>query len=417
MPAGARHGSAMSRTALRLAVLLFCCITIAGCAGTATESTPAQIVLTGGADTDVFTVIAAAANAIEREYAEPVATSDLTRAAATGMGLVQSGRSRERMVQGAIEAMLATLKGNNYISDPRAETADLREKGGRTGLLLQRSGDRIVSTGTDRRTAAERAGIRPDWTLLRIDDRPVDDLTRHALYARLNGRSGSTVRLEWDVPGRGRVITELVREILSPPPVAPDACETRPVLNMRAIRAETRTAILSHDRNCPLATMEAVVIDLRNSSGGALSHVVEVSSLFISSGRLFSVANREEVTRFAAQGHRGLITPDVPLIVLTNRATSSGAELIARALQFLAGAIVVGDRTAGLDEIHTVVPLQGTRNVLHLWSGRALFADGQPASVGVTPNIALSDDPATPEDEVIEALPLLVEEWRRLRRS
>ena len=113
---------------------------------------------------------------------------------------------------------------------------------------------------------------------------------------------------------------------------------------------------------------------------------------------------------------RLIVRSDTPLVVLTNRATASGAKLMARALQFLKGAVVAGTLTAGLEDIHSVVPLRGTRNALHLRSGRALFADGQPVSKAVTPNLVISDDPATAEDEVLTRLPRLIEEWHRLRR-
>lgn len=408
----------MMRAVQRLLGLVLCA-GLAGCLATAPGPVPTRLELTGSPDADVFRIIAGAANLIEQEHVDPVDSKALTSAAASGMGGIQPGRSREMIVQGAIEAMLATLQGDNYLSDPLPRGEPVAEPAvtGSTGVLVQRFGDGFIAIGTDNGTAAERAGIGTDWVLRWVDGQPVADLTRNALYRRLNGVPGSIVRLEWDAPGQGRVTTELARAVQLPTPVAPDHCVDRPVFRLRTITARALDAILSYDRTCPLTGREAIVLDLRNSSGGGLDPTVRLTSLFVGSGRLFSVVGREEVYPFSAVAGQVRVRNQVPLIVLTNRATASGAELMARALQFLKGALVAGTLTAGLEDIHTVIPLPGTRNALHLLSGRALLADGQPVSNGVTPNLVISDDPATPEDEVLARLPRLVTEWHRLQPS
>lgn len=89
--------------------------------------------------------------------------------------------------------------------------------------------------------------------------------------------------------------------------------------------------------------VKGVILDLRNNAGGLLNQAVAVSGLFISKGIVVSIKES------SGQIHHlrnidGCICWDGPLIILTNRASASSAEIVAQTLQDYGRALVVGDQ-------------------------------------------------------------------------
>ena len=102
----------------------------------------------------------------------------------------------------------------------------------------------------------------------------------------------------------------------------------------------------------------ALVLDLRSSPGGLLTAAVEVSELFLLPRQMVTYTEgrtRRQNMRFSAQPPSPPL--DLPLAVLVDDATTSGAEIVAAALQDWARATVVGTKTAGRSTIQTVIPL------------------------------------------------------------
>ena len=98
------------------------------------------------------------------------------------------------------------------------------------------------------------------------------------------------------------------------------------------------------------ASRPALVLDLRGNPGGEVSSVDAVAGAFLPKGALISTATGRwriiDSRRFTADGSAG-IAYHGKIVVLVDAQTSSGAETLARALQFYRRATIVGTRTAG----------------------------------------------------------------------
>lgn len=104
----------------------------------------------------------------------------------------------------------------------------------------------------------------------------------------------------------------------------------------------------------------AVVLDLRGNPGGDVNAAVRVADRFVAQGRLAGISGRvlpdtgpdvdpatgERLAEWneALPGHA---LEGLPVVVLVDPATASAAEVVAGALQELAGAVVVGSPTFG----------------------------------------------------------------------
>lgn len=106
--------------------------------------------------------------------------------------------------------------------------------------------------------------------------------------------------------------------------------------------------------------VRAVVLDLRGNPGGDVNAAVRVADRFVAQGRLAGISGRvlpdtgpdvdpETGQRLAEwnQALPGHSLEGLPVVVLVDPATASAAEVVAGALQELAGAIVVGSPTFG----------------------------------------------------------------------
>lgn len=88
--------------------------------------------------------------------------------------------------------------------------------------------------------------------------------------------------------------------------------------------------------------MKGLVLDLRYNTGGLLSQAIDVTGLFVGKGVIASI--RDQAGNIQHLRHIEPTTVwDGPLIVLTNRASASAAEIVAQALQDYGRALVVGD--------------------------------------------------------------------------
>jgi carboxyl-terminal processing protease len=103
--------------------------------------------------------------------------------------------------------------------------------------------------------------------------------------------------------------------------------------------ADVRAAI---DKLDAQGNLRALILDLRDNSGGFLSQAVKVAGLFITNGVIVvsKYSNGEEKIY---RDMDGKVAYDGPLIVLTSKATASAAEIVAQAIQDYGVGVIVGD--------------------------------------------------------------------------
>lgn len=150
--------------------------------------------------------------------------------------------------------------------------------------------------------------------------------------------------------------------------------------------------------------LKGVVLDLRSNAGGILPQAVEVTGLFIQKGIVASIKDNKGRIQHLRNIKDNTIWKG-PLLVLTNRASASAAEIVAQALQDYGRALVVGDKktfgkgtfqtfTLDASHPHNVNP-QGefkvTRGKYYTVSGKSPQLVGVPADI-VVPSILSSLD-------------------------
>lgn len=146
--------------------------------------------------------------------------------------------------------------------------------------------------------------------------------------------------------------------------------------------------------------LKGLIIDLRNNPGGMLSSTIATTKLFISKQDkpvlLLTAKDRNPVHNRSYYADGKDITQQLPLVILVNQGSASGAEIMAVALQQHKRAVIMGDQTFGKGSVQTVIPLEKD-TALKLTTGMYLAPSGLPIQgYGVTPDIKIPDQVLSP---------------------
>ncbi|WP_342050452.1 MULTISPECIES: S41 family peptidase [unclassified Cupriavidus] len=287
-----------------------------------------------------------------RSYVKPVSAEELLQAAIRGMVREIDPEGGDVLIPSEMEA---TPSATNTI--------------GGVGLEMVARDGVVMVVAPLPGSPAQAAGIHPKDVLVSIDSVAVGTRTAWAVKA-LRGPLGSTVEVgirSIGVEGvrtlrieRGRIQPRSAEVSIAGDDVA--------VLRVPAFSGNTTatiaTALSAQWQRRPF---RAMVIDLRHNAGGLLEASVGVASLFLppnamvaeTEGRLASVNNvyLADVTRYGGTGP----IPDIPaafrempIVVLVDEGTASGAEILASALRDNRRARIVGHTTFGRASIQTI---------------------------------------------------------------
>ncbi|MFH1529385.1 MAG: S41 family peptidase [Pseudomonadota bacterium] len=145
--------------------------------------------------------------------------------------------------------------------------------------------------------------------------------------------------------------------------------------------------------------LRGLVFDLRMNSGGLLQQAVQISDLFLKTGKIVTVKNRkrglfafmgaEEIYRAAEDG-----TIDLPMVVLVNDGSASASEIVASALQDNGRGLVIGLRTFGKASVQTLLsPRAGQGYYVKLTVARYYSpSDRTIQVVGVHPDVEVAPE-------------------------
>ncbi|MFI5334295.1 MAG: S41 family peptidase [Chlamydiales bacterium] len=142
--------------------------------------------------------------------------------------------------------------------------------------------------------------------------------------------------------------------------------------------------------------LKGVILDLRSNAGGLLPQAVSVAGLFMKKGVVVSVKDNSGMVQ-RLRNIESKTTWDGPLLILTNRASASAAEIVAQTLQEYGRAFVVGDKetygkgtfqtftleSAGYGKVNPKGEYKVTRGRYYTVSGKS------PQLVGVQANIVV----------------------------
>lgn len=309
----------------------------------------------------------------------------------------------EKLVTRSINGMLSTLDPYT-VYYPEEDTGDLdfmtTGKYGGFGSLIRKSGDYITVTNVYKGFPADHNGIKPGDVMISIDGISLKDVSSDKASGMLKGEPGTEAEIVFRRNGE-EFTKKLKREKISISAV--------PYYGM----IDSNTGYIrftNFTQNCISEVKDALVdlkekqgaqdliLDLRNNPGGLVNEAVEIVNLFVKPGQeVVSTRGRAKQYDAVFRTNKNPVAPDMPVVVLINRASASASEIVAGALQDLDRGIIVGERSYGKGLVQVARPLSYKSQVkittakYYIPSGRCIQAvdfshPNEDGSVGYIPD-------------------------------
>ncbi len=339
-----------------------------------------------------FKLMAEAWNAIEQVYVDRKAVNP------------------QKMTYGAISGMVDSLgdTGHSRFLTPQMLKQEQNLTRGRfegIGAEVQMKNGQLVIVAPIDGSPAQKAGLKPGDIILKVDGQEVSGLPLDQAVDRILGPAGTRVTLTILNPKttttkditltRASITVRNITWHLLP---GTSVVDLRIATFSRGVTEDLRKALLTVEKE----KITGLILDLRNNPGGLFDEAVSTASQFLSTGNVLLEKNAAGTIRRVPVRSGGAAT-SLPLVVLINGGTSSGAEIVAGALQDANRAKLVGEKTFGTGTVLQTFSLSDG-SALMLAIEEWLTPDGHVIwHHGITPDVVVALPPeVTPLIPTIE---------------
>lgn len=340
---------------------------------------------------------------------------------------------KQRLSYGAVRGMLREL-GDPYTrfmepSDFGEFKVDTQGHFAGIGAMLgiDRKTHKIQVIRVFENNPAAKAGLKAGDFIIQIDGAETVDMSLDVAVNRIRGQAGTEVVLKVERLAdrqQDAVDDELLKKLgrnpdeprTDPAPVIGDTLDvtiTRADIDVPVVESEMLSNKIGYvylggfnEQSYPqlrkaiedLAAKGAgkLVFDLRSNPGGMLEVAQEVTSLFIKSGAVVFVQERQRAAETLTVDPAKNLAKQLPMVVLVNRFSASASEIVSGALQDHGRAKVVGETTYGKGLVQTVVPLSDNSAVA-ITTAKYLTPNKRDINKkGIEPDVPVAIDPDDP---------------------
>ena len=271
----------------------------------------------------------------------------------------------------------------------------------RNGLLT------IISPIED--TPAWRAGVEAGDIIIKIDGELTKEITLAGAVKQLRGEPKTEVTITVLREKSGKIEDiAIVRDIIKIKDIKIPAILEDGVgyLKIGEFRETTSKDLGKALNQLEKEGLKALILDVRNNPGGLLNSAIDISSKFLEDEMIVvSTDSRTEEKIIYKSVPFGKKYLDIPMVVLINKGSASGSEILASALRENNRAILLGETTFGKGSVQTILPLSDGSAMRLTTSKYYTPSDESIHEKGVEPDIKVSKEVAEKgEEDVFENL-------------
>lgn len=310
---------------------------------------------------------------VKKNYVEEVKTKDL--------------------VYGAIKGMLSALDPHSGFMNAEAYKemqVDTKGEFGGIGIQIGVKDNLLTVIAPIEDTPAFRAGIKAGDKIVKINDQATRDMALHDAVNKMRGPKGTTVKIT--ILREGWKETKdftIERDIIKIKSVKWKVLEDGiGYVKLTQFQEQTATDLAAALGKLNEEKIGSLILDLRNNPGGLLTSAIDVSSQFLSPGKLVVYIRDKagEKTEYKT-ANRWPQNEKITMIVLVNQGSASASEIVAGALKDWRRAVILGAQTFGKGSVQSVIPLSDGSG-LRLTTARYYTPSGTSIqSTGITPDI------------------------------
>jgi len=273
---------------------------------------------------------------------------------------------KDKLIYGAAAGMVESL-GDPYTTFFTPEEAkkfeeDMSGTFEGVGLQVGEKNGEITVIAPLKNTPAQKAGILAGDKIVKINGKSTEDMVLEEAVNLIRGERGTKVILSilregWDQSKD----FEIVRDVIEVPNLELSIKDIngKKIAYLAIFQFNDRTYddFKTITQQIKQTSPDGIILDLRNNPGGLLDQVEKIAGWFLEKGEIIVIEEQkgQEVSRGASNGPSTFA--DMPVVVLINQGSASGAEILAAALRDNRQIKLIGETSYGKGTVQRLVDL------------------------------------------------------------
>ena len=259
---------------------------------------------------------------------------------------------KEKLINSAIDGMVSSVGDTytGYVDTENTEQFDELVSGIYEGIgctiQQQEDGIKVIEIFED--SPSEKAGLKVDDLILKVDDKDVTKMTATELSDYIKTESSGKIKMVV-LRGEKEVELNLIRDKVETPVINSTIYE-RNDKKVGYMSISIFSSVASKQFENKLKALEkegidSLVIDVRGNNGGYLTTVTDIASQLLSKGKkIYQIEKdgKKEVTK-----DKTTVSRSYPIAILVDGGSASASEILAAAIKESYGGFVVGTTTFG----------------------------------------------------------------------
>ncbi len=299
-----------------------------------------------------------------------------------------------KLMQGAIRGMLGSLGDSHTMyMDPSQYTQANTSLSGQydgIGAWVDSSGDYLAIVSPMKGSPAEKAGLRPQDKIIKIDGVDQTGVPGDLVIQKVLGPAGTDVTLTILRAGQDPFDVKVTRAHITIPTVEGKMLGSGiAYVQLFTFGDQTTTELRATLKDLMAKNPKGLILDLRNNGGGYLQTSIDVVSEFTDKG----VVVYEKYGDGRLDEHKAIPggqATTIPMVVLINEGSASASEITAGALQDDGRAKLVGMTSFGKGSVQNWLPLSNNQGAVAITIAKWLTPLKRTIDhVGLTPDVVV----------------------------
>lgn len=317
----------------------------------------------------------------------------------------------QKLLDAALAGVLQELDDpyTTYIDENSVNNFNIQLEGNYEGLGIEiyNSNSKIVISKVFTSSPASKAGLQAGDIILSINDKSTSEMktTDFANIVKENNKFKISVQRndeikEISVEKNNVTINSVESQVFN------NNNKKIGYLNISIFANNTYGQMEKELESLEESKIDSLIIDVRNNTGGHLTSVENILSLFLDSSHIiYKMEDSEGVKEYYSTG---TVTKNYPIIVLTNEISASASEILTAALKDEYGAKSVGKKTYGkgsAQELRTLPDGTQYKFTTRKWltpKGESIDGKGIPVDFEISVDDSYTNNPTVENDNQLQ---------------
>jgi len=326
---------------------------------------------------------------------------------ATVLSIIQNNYvdtvSSRDLIYGSLEGTLSSLDPHSQFLRPdgyKEVQIDTEGHFGGLGMEISVRDNALVIIAPVPGTPAFRAGLMPGDKIVRIDGEIVDTPDLNLAVKKFRGPIGSKVEVTVYRPSSKQYITvEMTRDEIKIPSVLkaqllPDT--TIGYIKITQFQENTSRDFLKVIHELETQKMTGLIVDVRNNPGGLLEEAIVIAGILVGENKLIVYTKGrtpdQNLQKISPEKTHSI---QVPLVILINKGSASGSEIVAGSVQDYKKGVIVGETSFGKGSVQSLIPLKDGSalrlTTAHYYTPKGRIIHGKGIEPDVTVALSVED--------------------------